>query len=133
MSMQYEIIRHPRYKYRLVNGEVITLYHFEPYESGSIPDNWVRIDHGRMYLRKGYAWNGLDIAVDTPAALRASLVHDAGYNAIAAGAVSKRPWKKHFDKEFLRVAREDGTSLFRALYMYCAVRLFGGARGVYKP
>lgn len=131
MQPRYEVIRHPRYKYRLVSAFNYDLRHFEPGVVVNI--SWVVLDNGRLYIRKGYAWDGPSgPALDTVNFLRASLVHDALYQLIGGGYLP-RSWKKDADKELYAIARADGMPWWRAAYAYAAVVFFGPARGVYKP
>lgn len=74
----------------------------------------------------GYAWDGASgPTIDTPAAIRASLVHDVLYQLIEIHAL---PWelRTQADKEFRAILLADGMSPWRVRYWYWSVHLFGG-------
>jgi len=81
---------------------------------------------GYIDVRAGYAWDGPSgPTFDTPTFMRGSLVHDALYQAIAQGLLSK-DYRKRADLELRRLCLQDGMNKFRASYVYWAVRIFGG-------
>lgn len=83
---------------------------------------------GLMTISKGYIWDfGSGPAIDTPEMIKASLVHDAWYDLMTAGAV---PWsaKRNADKLLRIMLKEAGTGWLRRWYVYWAVRAFGGRR-----
>ena len=80
-------------------------------------------EEGWLTIEAGYVWDfGSGPAIDTPDMVVASLVHDAGCDLTAEGAL---PWKcrRMFDKEFRRVLRKYGTPAIRRWYCWAAVRL----------
>ena len=81
---------------------------------------------GVLTIKQGYAWNGGNFpARDTKNAMRAYLVHDAGYQLTRFGLLSRDIWRPLWDKEFKRVLREDKVSRFRAWYLHRGVRIGG--------
>ena len=136
MSISYSVITHPTYKYRLdAPYETRLQVAAAPPRSALIPGGWVELTGtGILRLQRGYMWDGPSgPALDTVGMHRASLIHDALYQLIADRKLPKDPWKKHADREFHIVMRQDNVPGWRALYAYWAVRLFGGGRDKYTP
>jgi hypothetical protein len=120
MSIKYR----EGYKYQLAENYEI--------QTGIFPATEVRTDfidmdrNGRLLIRKGYAWDGASsIAIDTPAFMRGSLVHDALYQLIAEGLLTKGQ-RKAADELLAHVCYEDGMGNIRSWYVLKAVRAFGG-------
>jgi len=85
---------------------------------------WIGVD-GVLHVSKDYAWDGPSgPTIDTPDFMRASLVHDALYQLMSEGYISKK-FRKHADQLFFNILREDKMPWFRAAYSWLAVRLFG--------
>jgi len=80
--------------------------------------------NGTLIIKKGYQWNGANVAIDTREWIKASLVHDCGYQMIEEGMISCKH-RKAFDKLMYKLLRENGMSWFRAKYSYRLVRIFG--------
>lgn len=79
---------------------------------------------GEIGIKKGYAWDGPSgPTFDTRDFMRGSLVHDALYQLIRQGYLSKIMWKIQADIELVKICKEDGMSRLRAWYVYRAVRL----------
>lgn len=122
--IEYKKINDEKYKYELTRlhndytgikreteskGRYITLY-----------------DSGVISIKEGYRWDGASgPTIDCEESMRASLLHDALYQLMRVGFLSKQ-YRKEADLLFYQVLREDGMNFFRALYYYWAVRLFGG-------
>jgi hypothetical protein len=82
---------------------------------------------GKLFIRSGYAWDGASgPMMDTPTVMRASCVHDALYQFMREGMLS-RDLQTAADWEFYRICRASGMSSIRALYSFCAVQLFGSS------
>ena len=116
-----------QWKYQLLAGESIqtTLTAKATRDS---EHGWVTIfATGRLYVRKGYAWNGPSGPTrDTENFMRGSLFHDALYQLLREGTLP--PSARAVADQLLRdVIRADGMSRFRAWYVYRAVRMFGRA------
>lgn len=80
---------------------------------------------GTLFIRAGYAWDGASgPMMDTPTVMKASCVHDALYQFMREGLLS-RDLQTAADWEFYRICRASGMSAIRALYSFCAVQLFG--------
>ena len=130
----FSVISHPKYKYRLDKAILHQLLNWEDGVKACIDLGWAEIrPGGLLYISRGYCWDGASgPAIDTMSFARASLVHDALYQLIAAGHVPKKPWKAHADRELYDICREDGMGWLRAKWVYLAVKFFGGARDQYS-
>lgn len=78
-----------------------------------------------LCISREYSWDGPSgPTIDTPDFMRASLVHDALYQLMQEGYISK-DYRKHADQIFFEILREDKMPWIRAAYSWLAVRLFG--------
>lgn len=130
MSLSYEVIRRPKYKFRLTAPFQHQLTYFEGGGKTVNAGKWASLDlrTGLLTLSEGYAWDGASgPALNTVTILRASLVHDALYQMIAIGLLPKDPWKRLADREFKRICERDGMWWLRRNYAFLAVRLLGRA------
>lgn len=128
----YELIDHPRYKYRLERTYHHALHNFDLRTKRASLNPWVRLDHNLLSLSEGYAWDGASgPAVDTTTAMRGSAVHDALYQLVAAGQLPRK-WKYLADMELVRICKQDGMGFFRRQWWYLAVTIFGNARDRYE-
>lgn len=112
-----------KYKHRLAETYII--------QTGILQPDILETSHvilrqdGFMKIKFGYAWDGASgPAVDTPSNRRASLVHDALYQLIKKGLLSKK-FRKKADKLYRKICLEDGMNPFRAWLEYRGVRMFG--------
>lgn len=135
----WEFIQHPKYKYVLTSPHGHTLMYCGEMIGASVhlrtgTEDWVTLFRdGNMRIRAGYAWDGASgPAIDTTDFIRGSLIHDVLYQFIAAGLLHEA-WKPLADRELYRIVREDGMSLWRAWWVWAAVRVFGSASEVYRP
>lgn len=113
----------PGYKYQLKRDYV----HQLPKEFGAlnIDTGYVKVKYGKMLIKYGYAWNGCSgPAIDTNTNMRAGLVHDALYQLMVEGHLS-RNFKDAADNEFRRICKEDGMWPGRAAYFHAGVQMFG--------
>jgi hypothetical protein len=79
---------------------------------------------GNLVIRKGYAWDGPSgPAIDTKTFMRGSMVHDALYQAIREGHLTKTD-RLYADQLLRKMCVEDGMSSVRAWWVYTAVRTF---------
>lgn len=94
------------------------------YWRGVDPDTPTRVymeARGNVFIiYPGYTWDGMTIGTTTCADLTSTLLHDALYHALAAGAHFPR---LQADRAFLRQRRQIG--LPRTRFEYSAIRLFG--------
>ncbi len=107
------------YKYQLVGRvcvdldldcEIITLY--------------IRLNTGRLSIKTGYCWDGASgPTIDTKNTFKASLVHDALYQLMREGLLS-RTHRKYADELLRDMLIRAGMSKFRATIWYWAVRKF---------
>ena len=127
--MKYEKI----WKYRLtasifIEFGVNNLYdnRVNWYRHWNHPSDMFLLATNGIDFRQGYAWDGPSgPTIDTENSLRASLVHDALYQAIRAGGLPFSA-RRHADRVFRNLLCEDGMSWLRRWVWYFAVRLFGG-------
>jgi hypothetical protein len=116
------------YKYQLYEDEtfITGIYGKEVYsEYISLFAN------GALVCRKGYAWDGASGPTwDTPSSMRASLIHDAGYQLMREGLLPL-DYKVVFDGLFYLKLLDDGMSRVRAYIWYKAVLWF--AKGSTLP
>ena len=79
-----------------------------------------------LIIRKGYAWDGPSgPMIDTPSSMRGSLVHDALYQLMRDGVISRSAYREKADRELRLTCLEDGMFFIRAWYMWLGVRLLG--------
>ena len=78
---------------------------------------------GRLYIRKGFCWDGASGAFDTKNIMRGSCVHDAFCNWFQNGLITKDQ-RKQADKLLYKIIKEDGMSDIRAKIIYKVVRLY---------
>ena len=117
------------YKYQLAEA----YYHDLPgYFYGiSEQTDYIILVNNRLMVKEGYAWDGPSgPTFDTKTFMRASLVHDALYQLMREGWLS-RSYRGHADRLLRDICLEDGMSRVRAGYVYRAVRWFAG--GSVKP
>ena len=87
---------------------------------------FIEIRADRLTIKEKYAWDGPSgPTVDTKNTLRASLVHDALYQAIKLKMLPTS-FRKQADKEFLRILKQDGMFFLRRWGWYLSVRYFAG-------
>lgn len=79
---------------------------------------------GKMFIYRGYAWNGCTLAFDNKHNMRASLAHDALYQLMQEGLLERR-WKTTVDLLFYALMVEDGSYRTVADVYFMAVNLFG--------
>lgn len=91
-------------------------------------NRFVRIDaFGILTIAPGYAWDGASgPAIDTPSFMRGSLVHDALYQLMRLGVLSKDRDRRRADEILHEIVREDGMPVVRAWWVYLGVRTLGG-------
>ncbi|OGN99825.1 MAG: hypothetical protein A2Y90_02195 [Chloroflexi bacterium RBG_13_52_12] len=86
---------------------------------------------GNLTIRERYTWDGPSgPTLDTKNFMRASLVHDALYQLMRLGDLDSDKFRKSADQVMRILCRQDGMNVFRAWYVYWAVRLF--AKGAAK-
>jgi hypothetical protein len=116
------------YKYQLYEDEtfITGIYGKEVYsEYISLFAN------GALVCRKGYAWDGASGPTwDTPSSMRASLIHDAGYQLMREGLLPL-DYKVVFDGLFYLTLLHDGMNRVRAYIWYKGVLWF--AKGSTLP
>jgi hypothetical protein len=86
---------------------------------------YLQLDEGgRLTCSLGYQWDGASfIAVDTATIMRGSLFHDALYQLMREGVVSRKNRKKA-DQILRDLCLADGMTRIRAAWVYSFVRVF---------
>ncbi len=79
---------------------------------------------GILTCLAGFEWNGANGIIKNNRNKRASKFHDALYDLIKAGKLSKK-YRKKADKLYLELLIENKTCEIWAYTQYFAVRLFG--------
>lgn len=82
---------------------------------------------GRLYINKGFCWDGATGGRDTKNIMRASCIHDGFCNFQQKGLLTVDQ-RKQADKLLYKLMKEDGMSEFRANIIYQAVRRYVEAR-----
>lgn len=86
---------------------------------------FISIHNGKLAVGCGYRWDGPSgPTVDTKNFMRGSLIHDALYQLMREGRIS-RDLRKAADKLLRDHCREDGMNWFRAQWVYLGVRAGG--------
>jgi len=83
---------------------------------------------GRLYIHKGFCWDGASGAIDTKNIMKASCLHDALCNWMVAGLLSFDEYWEPADHLLRRVALDKGMSKGRARVVYTAVKEYGRIR-----
>ena len=98
----------------------------------SEPDSsFLKVSTKSIWFNQGYSWDGPSgPTIDTPNAMRASLVHDGLYQALRENRLLPKA-RKAADLEFRRILKEDGMAWWRRWVWYLAVR--GFASGASRP
>lgn len=79
---------------------------------------------GLLVIKSGYAWDGPSgPTFDPPESMRASLVHDAGYQ-LMRNSYLDMIHRAYFDDLFYKILREDGMNRFRAWLWHREVERF---------
>lgn len=122
LSVIAEIFYRKGYKYQLTRDHVALT---EIIQTSRIKTEFLDLDeHGMLLIRSGYAWDGPSgPTIDTPSAMRGSLVHDALYQLMRMGLLDRK-FRHAADEEFRRRCIEDGMSKFRAWYFFVGVDVF---------
>lgn len=121
-------------KYRA--GYKYQLYEDEEFRTGiygfNIKTNFIELfANGVLIGRRGYAWDGASgPTLDTKNSMRASLLHDMGYQLMREGRLPLE-WKEYFDGAFYLQLKQDGMSTIRAWIWYKGVCNF--AKGATLP
>lgn len=113
------------YKYRL-NKQYSQMIPIKPTRDINTP--YISLnEYGNLVIKQGYAWDGPSgPSIDTKSFMRGSLVHDALYQLMAEGYLTKT-YRNKADKLLKRICLEDGMWKFRASYVYWAVNKFGSS------
>lgn len=92
----------------------ITGYHL-------VTPNVTLLASGMLFIREGYVWDYGTWAIDTPAVIVASLVHDALCDLIAQGELPLQA-RKDADLFYRKMLKEGGMSWFRRQVQYFSIR-----------
>jgi hypothetical protein len=125
-GIHYVKFDHPRYKYKLVEPHTARIeLHVDA------QNEYFRLEAtGKLFIQAEYAWDGPSgPTFDTPDFMRGSLVHDVIYQMLREKMLDPKKHSHHrnyADRLLRRMCLEDGMPRWRALYVYAAVRAFGG-------
>jgi hypothetical protein len=124
------------FKYQLVEDYTIVLPIRPETDLDIIADFYSFGIDGALTVKAGYAWDGASgPAIDTPAFMRGSLVHDVLYQMMGERQLDPEKFRQPADAILRDICREDGMSAIRAWWVYRAVRFGGGgiAKAPDKP
>jgi hypothetical protein len=89
-------------------------------------DGIITILGNRLYICTNYPWDGPSgPAIDTDNFMDGSLVHDALYDLMRQGLLSRWKYRRLADKEMRIQCKKDGMSFIRRWYTWGAVRIAG--------
>ena len=94
--------------------------------SGGIRTKYITLfTYGELIIKKGYAWDGSTVVMDTKACMRASLVHDSLYQLMREGLlhISHRDYA---DRRYRDMCIEDGMWKWHANLRYWGLKHFAG-------
>ena len=77
---------------------------------------------GRLYIHKGFCWDGASGAIDTDTIMKPSCCHDIGCNWFLAGLISKE-MRGEFDDLFYNLCVKSGMNAIRAKLAHKAVKI----------
>jgi len=83
---------------------------------------------GRLYIHKGFCWDGASGAFDTKNIMKASCLHDCLCNWMAAGLLSFDEYWEPADELLRKISINEGMSKGRARTIYMAVKEYGRIR-----
>ena len=119
--MKYRKIR--TYKYQLTDMYIHALP--PAFDGVEAKNGYIQISHNILTIRIGYAWDGPSgPTFDTKDSMRGSLVHDALYQLIQFGYISK-DYRGPADRLLYDICVQDGMWKPRAGLWHWAVRTFG--------
>lgn len=116
--MKYESLKD--WKYRILKTFSI--------QTSIIPDKTVQTRFatltvkGRLYIKKGFCWDGASGAIDTDTIMKPSCLHDWGCAAYLDGLITNE-MRCQFDDLFHDLCIKSGMSRFRAELAYKAVKV----------
>ena len=111
-------------KYQVLVSQVYQTHIFP--DSDIVHPFFILRSDGLLIVLAGYAWDGPSgPAPDSKWAMLASLFHDALYQMMRMGLLSRR-FKPHADWIYFEVLVRSGAPEHAALLHHDAVRLFGG-------
>lgn len=120
-----------RYRYVLLKDASIHVpgVDFGKWKAVGADDNrlYIVADGEDFTIKADYAWDGCTHAVDYDWNMRASLFHDAMYQAKKCGFDTASWWV--IDNIFRNIMKQDGATLVQRNTYYYAVRSFGA---IYK-
>ena len=94
---------------------------------GSFKNDYLMLEDGWLTCFFEYEWDGASgPAIDTANAMGPSMFHDAWYQLMRIGFLSRKTRKKA-DKMLRKMCRENGMTRARSAYWYLFVRIFAGA------
>jgi len=112
------------YKYLLAEHCYLDTNILLPVDIRRVGNDFVTlVQAGRLYIRKGYAWDGCSgIAYDTNSNMEAGLAHDALYQLMRDGLLDIS-YRDFADKLLKEVMIKNDALKIRASYYYQAVKI----------
>ena len=109
------------YKYKLEEDVIVQL----KFISGTIDHPFVTLDAlSLLTIKKGYTWDGASfITFDTKSSMKSSLVHDALYQMMREGLLS-RDYRNYVDELLRDISIEEGMWKWRANLWYRVVQKY---------
>lgn len=113
------------YKYQTRRPFAILLPELVGAVAEAVRTDWLELTpDGWLQIRAGYAWDGASGPTwDSKSSMRGSLVHDALYQLIRLGLLSKE-WREPADRVLRRLCEEDKMLAPRAWAWFHSVRIF---------
>lgn len=114
------------YKYQLTKNHKHRLKNNSLIPTSNLETGFISLDtSGLLTVKAGYAWDGPSgPTVDTNSAMRASLLHDVGYQLLRAELLPQKT-RESWDLLYEYCCLEDGMNTIRAYLHFKALRLFG--------
>jgi len=86
--------------------------------------DYLSLQNGMLVIKVGYAYDGPSfLTIDTPNSMDGSLVHDALYQLMREGVISRTMFRKYADQLLRDICIKNGMWKIRAWTWYCFVRL----------
>lgn len=123
-------------KYRKLKGykyELLRAVYYPIQIDGAIENTllevktkYLRIKNNKLTILAHYAWDGPSgPTIDTKTFMLGSLIHDALYQMMREGHISKG-FRLYADQLLRKICIDSGMNRFRAWYVYHSVRAFAG-------
>ena len=110
------------YKYTLVEDVVVDV---RIYPVNPIHNDYISLwSDGKLFIRKGYSWDGATGVPDLDCLMTSSLVHDALYQLMREGLLSKS-MKERSDVVFREISIKNNCPVILAYSMFMMLIFIG--------